>query len=453
MNITQQPKEALTSIIKIELEPSDYQENVDKVLKDYQKKANIPGFRPGKVPVGMIKKMYGKGIIAEESYKLVEQSLNSYIEDNNIETVGYPMPYMEGQTPIDWDHQEKFEFLFEIGLQAPIEIKLSKDIEVEYPEIIVEESVIDKYVEEIQRRHGHFHTPDTAAAGDMILGETFELDENGEALENGIKHQAFLISEQLNDDGLSKFIGAKKDDEIVYNPASCFKSKDQIATFLKIDHSKAELLQSDFKFKVSGINQLHPAELNEELFAKVFPNEEIHTVEEFRSRVSKDASMSYANESEQQFLYNIQKKIIEITPFDLPEDFLKRFILANNESKINEEQLNEQFASYLNSFRWQLIERKLVKDNNLEVGEEEVRKFVKDNYVAPYFAGQEISHELEHRIDDIVSSMLKKEEDIKKVYDRIYDQKLIVLFRENVKIDTKLVTYDEFIAMVTQNKL
>ncbi len=452
MNISLQPKEELTSIIKIELEPADYQEKVDKILKDYQKKANVPGFRPGKVPFSLMKKMYGKSVIADESIKLVETSLNDYLIENNIETVGYPLPYTEGQEPIDWDHQEKFEFMFEIGIQSPIDLKLDKNIELEYPEIIVEDSLIDKYVDEIQRRHGHFHTPEEVGAGDMILGETFELDENGEEKADGVKHQAFLITDQLNEDGLKVFLGAKKDDEVVYKPSECFKSKEQLATFLKIDLSKAEALTSDFKLKITGINQLHPAELNEELFAKVFPNEEIPSIEAFRSRVGKDAAMTYANESEQQFLFNIQKKLIEIAPFPLPEDFLKRYVMANNDGKITPEQLDEQFSNYLQSFRWQLIERKIIKDFSLEVSADEVKKFVKDNYVAPYFAGQEMTHEMEHRIEEIVDSMLKKEDETRKIYDRLYDQKMIGLFRENATIVSKSYTYEDFITLVTQNK-
>ena len=451
MNITLQTKEELTGIIKIEVGPSDYQGKVEKILKEQQKKAIVPGFRPGKVPLGMISKLYGKSIKVDEVYKIIENSLNSYMEDNLIDIVGQPMPYHEDEKGIDFENQENFEFSYEIGMRPPFELLLDKSVVVELPEIVMEDNLIDKYIHDITLRNGHLHAHEQAGEGDMIIGETYELDAEGQPLTDGIKHEAYMMMSFLNENGLKLFIGAKKGDEILYNPSASVKSKENIAILLKIEHPKAEALTSDYMFMVTGVNHMHPAELNVELFAKLYPDDNIQTLEEFRKKVGKEASMNYSGDCEIQFYYNAQKKLVSMTNLPLPEDFLRRFLLASNENKLTVAQLDKDFSAYLFSFRWQLIEQKIVRDYQIEVSSKEVRDFMKYSYLLPYFSGQEITPDLENNIDGMVESMLHKKEDAKKIYDKIFDQKLIELMHSILTVETKTYSYEEFVELISKN--
>ncbi|MEI8203481.1 MAG: trigger factor [Bacteroidota bacterium] len=453
MNITLQDKAELNKIIKIEIVPSDYQEQVEKVLREHQKKESIHGFRPGKVPFELLKKKYGRAVKADEVIRLIDTSLTSYLEDNHIEYLFQPMTYHENDSEIDFDQQDSFEFMFEIGIKPQFEIELNKSIEVEYPEIIVEEDVVERYCEDIQRHNGHFHTHEQASKGDVILGELYELNEDGEALVDGIKNEAYLITNYLTDEGLKVFVGAMSGDEVLFNPANCFKTKEQIATFLKIDKEKAKTISSDFMLKVSEIKFLHAAELNEELYEKVFPGEGIANVDDFKVRLSKNISYNYANECEQLFNFNVQRKLIEITNLPVPAEFIKRYLLESKDFNFTAEELGKDFSHYLTSFRWQLIENKLNKQYKIEVTEEEVRDFVKFNYIMPYFAHQQWAPEMGEFLDKLTDDYMKKKDEIKNVYEKIFEQKLIDEIRNNITLIAKAYTYDEFNALIATNKM
>lgn len=447
MNITQEKSGDLTAIIKIELVKEDYQEKVKTVLKDYQRKANIPGFRPGKVPFGMVNKMYGKAVLAEEINKLISESLNQYIVDEKIYILGYPLPNNEKQTELDFDTQEKFDFFFDIGLSPQFDIEIDDKFKVKYYNIKADEDVINKYLTDLRNRNGKTSKPETAEEGDVLFGDFTELNND-----EGLKGSAQLKLESIKlKTALKKFIGAKAGNKITFNPAKALKSDIELATLLGIRPEEAEKFKNEIEFTVTEVSRTEPAELNEEFYKLVYPQDKIENEEQLRERIKKDAEVSFASESDRQFMNNAVELLIEKANISVPDDFLKRWLLENNQDKVTPEQLENQYDSYIKSLKWQLIESKLVKGNNIEVKEEEVRGHIKGYFMNMTMPGAE-ANENDDRMNEIVNSVMQNKDEVKKIYDQLYDKKLLDFFKANIKQTKKEVNYEEFVKLATQIK-
>ena len=445
MNITQENSGDLTAIIKIELIKEDYQEKVKTVLKDYQKKANIPGFRPGKVPFGMVNKMYGKAVLAEEINKLISDSLNQYIIDNKIDILGYPLPNTEKTTELDFDTQEKFDFFFDIGLTPQFEIDLDDKFKVKYYNIKADEDVVNKYLTDLRSRNGKTSNPETAEETDVLSGDFAEAN-----TKEGLKGSAQLKLESVKlKTILKKFIGAKVGDQITFDPAKALKSDVEVAALLGISADEAETFKSEIQFTVTEISRTEPAELNEEFFKLVYPQDKIENEDQLKERIKKDAEVSFKSESDRLFMNNAVEMLIEKANISVPDDFLKRWLLESNQDRVTAEQLEVQYDSYIKSLKWQLIESKLVKGNNIEVKEEEVRDHIKGYFMNMTMPGTEGNDD---RLNDIVNSVMQNKEEVKKIYDQLYDKKLLDFFKSNIKQTNKEVNYEEFVKLATQIK-
>jgi len=450
MNITQENTSDLTAIIKIELLKEDYQEKVKTLLKDYQKKANVPGFRPGKVPFGMINKLYGKSVLAEEVNKLISDSLNQYIIDNKIDILGYPLPNTEKTTELNFDTQEKFEFFFDIGLTPQFEISLDDKFKVNYYNIKADEDIVNKYLSDLRSRNGKTSKPETAEESDKLFGDFVEVDAKGIIIDGGLKGSSQLKLENIKlKTALTKFIGAKKGDQITFNPAKALKSDIEVAALLGLNTVEAAEFKNDIQLTITEIDRTELAELNEDFFKLVYPQDKIEDEKQLKERIKKDAEMSFQSESDRQFMNNAVEKLIEEADISVPDAFLKRWLLENNQDKVTPEQLELQYDSYIKSLKWQLIESKIVKGHSIEVKEEEVR-----NHIKGYFMNMTMpsSEENDERMNTIVNSIMENKEEVRKIYDQLYDKKLLDFFKSNIKQVKKEVNYEEFVKLATQIK-
>jgi len=450
MNITQENTSDLTAIIKIELLKEDYQEKVKTLLKNYQKKANVPGFRPGKVPFGMINKLYGKSVLAEEVNKLISDSLNQYIIDNKIDILGYPLPNAEKTTELNFDTQEKFEFFFDIGLTPQFEISLDDKFKVNYYNIKADEDIVNKYLTDLRGRNGKTSKPEIAEESDKLFGDFVEVDAKGLVMEQGLKGSSHLKLENIKlKAALTKFVGAKKGDQIIFNPAKALKSDIEVAALLGLNTVEAAEFKNDIQLTITEIDRTELAELNEDFFKLVYPQDKIGDEKQLKERIKKDAETSFQSESDRQFMNNAVEMLIEKADISVPDEFLKRWLLENNQGKVALEQLELQYDSYIKSLKWQLIESKIVKGHSIEVKEEEVR-----NHIKGYFMNMTMpsSEEIDERMNSIVNSIMENKEEVRKIYDQLYDKKLLDFFKSNIKQVKKEVNYEEFVKLATQIK-
>lgn len=449
MNVTKEMTGDLTAVLKVEVNAADYMPAVESELKKYRKKANIPGFRPGQVPMGMIKKMYEKPVRAEEVQKVMSDAMYQFVDDNKLELLGSPMSNDEKTGNIDWDNQEDFVFYFDIALQPEVNVDLAKQ-NATYYKITADEEAINKQIEEIQRRFGNFETPETIEETDLVYGQIKELDEEGNVKENGVQTVTSLAVDKIAMATIKKkFIGAKKDDAIVFNLAKAFKNVTEISAMLRIDKEAAKEFKSDVQFIVHSISRVTPHEVNEELYAKAFPTKEIKTDADFRNSIKEEIEKAYSQQADRHFLNEVSKQLVETSTFELPDEFLKRWLIQTNTGKVENTEIEDNYNMYRDSIKWQLIESKLMEQYKLEVSKEEIKTYYKEALISNYFPKAENeteqqAKEREEAIEKIANNMLENKEQGKQIYEFLFDQKLNQALKENVKLDTKEISLDEF---------
>lgn len=453
MNITQEANGELTALLTLNIVEGDYSEEVKKTLNEYRKTANIPGFRAGKVPFGMVNKMYGESVIADVVSKKIGESLDKYISENDLQLLGQPMPNHEKQVPINFKDDKDFTFFYDIGMKPEINLELNDKIKSIHYEIQVEDETLEKYIKDIQNRFGEQSNPDEAADNDLVMGSAVQLDDEGDELKDGIQKDITISLDKIKLKTIkSKFIGKKKGDSVVFNMKKAFKDDVEVASLMAITREEAEVLKSDFKIEIKEISRISPAEMNEELFSKVYENDNIKTEEELRARIQRDVEESFKAEGDRKFFTDVTKSLIKKTDLTLPDEFLKRWIIESNtreseDKKITPEELNTQYDSYRDTLRWQLIEEHLVKQNDLYVTQQEIKDRVKEILGMQAFGGQDGNDDV---LEQVTEQVMQNEEEIKRVTDQILEQKMTNHFNENLKISTKKISYDDFVSMVTK---
>jgi len=450
MNITQEDKGNLTSLIKVEITPEDYQEEVTKQLKEQQKNAQIKGFRKGKVPYGLIEKWYGKSIRLDQINKTLSEKLTNYIQENELPILGQPMASEDHTPEGDFEKNDNFVFYFDIGLSPDFEVNLpEKDFD--YHKIKVDETQVDQYLENIKKQYGEQQSVDEPVEeNDVLKGEMKELDEDGNLKEEGIVNQEATISLQYVQDESVKneLLGKEKGSEVVINPIKASGGNEsEAASMLNVEKERANELDKNFQFTINEITRVIPAELNEDLFKKVYPKEEITTEEEFRKKVAEEAEKAYEKESDKMLMAQATDKLVDEIDPELPDEFLKRWLLEN-EKDLTKEKLENDYERYAKSMKWQLIENKLLKEYNVEVKDEEVKDQIR-NYFLQQMGGN-VSEEMKQQIEPIVASMMQNDDQTKQIYDQLYDEKLAQVIKENAKINEKEVSYEEFMKMAEE---
>jgi len=448
MEITRENTGDLTATIKMVISPADYQESVTKILKDYQRKANVPGFRPGHVPYGMIKKLYGGAVFAEEVNKLVSDKLNRYIIDEKLEILGQPLPNNELTPQFEMSEDKDIEFFFDLGLAPSIDFVIDDNISIDYHLIKVDESMVDKYVDDMLQRFGNTTNPESAGEKDILFGDFKQLDPDGNELEGGIHHTSRLSIDTIADAELkARLVGSKVGDTIVFNPSKATKTAVEVAALLGIDKDEAENVDSDFSFNVTEITTLSPAELNVELYEKVFPGVGIITEEEFRNKIRNESEHAFVADSDHLFSHHAQEKLVELVNIPLPDAFMKRWLIESNEGKLTAADLEKDYDKYAEGMKWQLIENKIIKEAGIEVGDQEIKDYVKDYYLQGWRTMQ-LTDDLQGRLETIAESFLKdKPNEVRRIVDSMYGQRVTAYIKTKVKLVEKEITYDEFIKL------
>jgi trigger factor len=444
MNIVRKDLDQNNAVVTLRIEKADYAEKVDKTLRDYRKKANIPGFRPGMVPVGLVKKMYGKAVMAEEINKLVSENLFNYIRENNVNILGEPLPNETEQQPIDFDTQEEFEFVFDLGIAPEIEVDLSKKDKVKYYDITVSEEMIENQVKSYTGRYGKYIQEEVVEEKDMLKGELLEMA-NGKVNESGIKVQdATLTAAYMKDDAQKAlFVGAKKGDVIIFNPAIAFESETEISSLLKISKDEAKTIDSDFQLKIESITRYHESEINQELFDKVYGEGVVSTVEEFRAKIKENIQENLVSDSEYKFGIDAQEMLVaKCNDVVFPDAFLKRWVLSSNEN-LTSETLEQDFPKMISDLKWHLLKDKIAKANNIKVEKEDVEDFAKKMAKAQFAQYGMIGMD-DEIIANYAKDMIKKEDTLKNIIDRVAEQKVYAVVKEAVKLDNKEVSIEEF---------
>jgi len=450
MNITQEKSDDLTAIVHLELTEQDYKGAVEKQLNDYRKKAKMPGFRPGKVPMGMIKKMYGKSVTVEEINKTVSEALNNYILENKLKILGYPLPNTEKTTTLDFDKQTSFDFYFDLGLSPEFELTLADKISVPYYKIKIKDKDIDKAVNDLKLRFGTEENPEIAEETDGFQGNFAELDEEGNIVEGGVEHNSFFWIKDVKSKVIkNKLIGLSASKHVEFNLMKAFDDEAKVESLLHLHDRPEEKMNADYRFHIEKVVRAHEAEIGEELFKKVYPNDEIKTEKEFRERISKELTTHYSGDTDRQMLADAINELIKTADITLPDEFMKRWLVESNEGKITSEQVDEQYESYGKTIRWQLIEAKLQEDfgDAITVSDEEIR-----NKVRAYFLGGKEKTETNPQIEGIVNNILKNPEERQRIYSGIMDEKFIKLFKEHLKLKEKEVDSDKFFEIASNTK-
>ncbi len=449
MNITRENTGDLTATITLEIAKGDYEEKVNKVLKDQQRKASMPGFRPGKVPFGMIKKMYGKAVLAEEVNSLLSESMTKYIVDNDLNVIGNPLPNKEKEQEVNFDDWGDFTFHFDIGMAPEIDFTLDDKMKVDYYQIEPKDEMIEEQIKNIRTQLGSHTHPEKIGEDDVVQGELTELDEEGNVREDGINRSTVIAVNTIKKEDIKKkFIGSGKEDTITFNPLEATENKTETAYIIGKQTEEVGDEVPDFNFTVTEISRQELAEMNEELFKKAF-GEECDSEEKFREKVEESIRRSFEPESDRLFMNHLIEKLVKEIEIPLPEDFLKRLILENDKEVGSEKELEEKFSDYLKSFKWQLLESKIAKEKGLKVEEEEIRDVVK-RYFLSQMPMQAEDEEGEKRLNSIIDSVLENKEEKEKIHNQLYEEKLKDLMKESVKLNKKKVSYDKFTEIVKE---
>ncbi|MDF1673635.1 MAG: trigger factor [Vicingaceae bacterium] len=452
MNITTEKVDDLNAILKVELKQEDYQEKVDAQLKDYRKKANIPGFRKGHVPMGMVKKMVGTNLLVEEINKILSESLHKYIQDEKLDVLGNPLPKMGEEDKIDWENQTDFEFRYDLGLAPQFDVKIGDKYKFDYFKIKVAEKDVDKYVNDVAKRYGKMSNPEVAEADDMVFGKFEELDGTGNIKEGGISHSSVIIIEAVTDKKLQKaLVGAKSGDTYDVDPRTISPQVKDQAAALGVDESTFATIISKFKFTVDKVNRVIPAELNTELFDKLYGPGAVKDVKEFRAKISEELGRGLSVDADRKLKADVQDELIKKLKLDLPNEFLKRWIVASNEKPITPEQIEAEYDDYAKGLKWQLIENKIIKDNDVKVEHEEVIEHTK-GLLAQQMAGMGMPNNDDEQLTETANRVLENEEEARNIYMMMYDNKLMTLYKNSFRLKEKEISYDDFVKLAYEKK-
>jgi len=444
MNITRENIDNLNAVLEVKIEKTDYEEKVETVLKDYRKKATIKGFRPGMVPIGLVKKMYGKAVQIEEINKLVTEKIQNFITDEKLEILGDPIPKEDEKNIIDFETQENFTFSFEVGLSPVIELNISNKNKVPHYEIIIDEKMKNDYLNNYTRRYGELRKADITKDKDMIKGKIEAIDKNGDAVPEGPSAEETSLGIDIIKDSKikKKFIGKSIGDIIDFDLKKAFPNNTEIAGLLKKKKEDVTDIEGNFRFTVKEISRFHPAELGKELFDKIYGEGAVSSEEEFMKKIEDEIALNLKRESDFKLMMDVKNLAIEKTDFQLPEDFLKRWLLRVNE-KTTREQIETEFDSFRKDLKWQLIRNKVARDNEVKITEEELQQEA-ENITRYQFQQYGLFYATDDQISNYAKETLKREEDAKRIGDKILEEKVTLIMKDLVKLENKSVSIEEF---------
>ena len=441
MNIVKNDIDSLNAEITIAVTPVDYETRVNEAIKKVQRQASMPGFRPGKVPVGLIKKQHGTQILVDEVNKLLQDSIYKYIEENKIEILGNPLP--KNQTPVDFDKQTDFEFTYQIGLAPIFNISLDDKHSFTYKTVKIDDELVDKYLKDVRRNYGKPVNPDTAGEKDVVFVDINELDETGAIKAGGIYKSTSVSYERLtNENAKAKILGIKKEDKITININELYETAVDKSVSLGIEKEVAETIDCTLQLTVKNIARLEDAELNQELFDKVYGEGTVTTEEEFKDKIRNELGLMFNADADRFLKTEVETNLVNKLNLQLPDAFLKRWLLMVNEKPLTQEELDKDYPNYTKAMQWRLIENKLIKDNDIKVDANEAAEEAKIFIRSEFSKYGQVPQEEE--VTKIAKDLLSKEKEAQKIFENIYSKKVIELIKQKCTLEVKEVSYDDF---------
>lgn len=450
MNITQEKVDALNAVVKINIDPEDYQPRVDKAIKENAKKAKLPGFRPGMVPASHIKRMYGKSILVDEINNLLSDTLNKYIDEQKLEVLGQPLPKVDDEKQYNWDFNDNFEFNYELGLAPEFSIDFSSKDQVTQYVIKVDEETLASRIKNIRRSYGKMTNPDVSADDDVLYAELVQLSPDGSVFEDGITNTASVRLDQIKDEAIkTSLIGLKKGDVLTLDIQKAFDNDAaKVAGLLKIEEDEAADLKSNFQLTVKNVNRLEESDLNQEFFDKLFGEGTVTTEAEFTAKITEELEAMMVQDADRKLQDDIYKLSIAKVEFNLPDEFLKRWLKATNE-KLTEEELEGGYNDFAQNLKWTLIENKIIRENSIEIKYEEVFELAKVRLDQQFrmYSPQPIPDE---QLGQYTVQYLQNKENANKIFEEVKALRVFDFIKGVITLDKKDILFTDFNKLVSE---
>ena len=451
MKVSFENPDKINGLLTITVEEADYKNEVDQTLKDYRKKANVPGFRPGQVPMGMIKRQYGGAVKMDAINKIVGEQINKYITDNKINMLGQPLA-SEAQQPQDLEKEGPYTFIFDIAVAPEFDIELTNKDKVDYYDITVDDALIDRQVEMFASRLGKNVDVEEYADGDVVKGDLRELDDKGNTKENGLTVEGAMVMPEYIKAAAQKklFKGAKVGDIITFNPRKAYKESDaELASLLKIEKDKVADYESDFSYQITSIQRFKNHAVDQELFDQTFGKDQVKDEKEFREKIAEGLKKQLEKESDYKFLMDVRKyaedKVGQLT---YPDALLKRVMKENNKDK-DQEFIDKNYEASIKELTWSLIRNKLSEKAQIKVNDEDVRNAARET-ARIQFAQYGMNNVPDEYVNNYADELLKKQDTVQQFVDRAIDMKLIEATKKDVKLNKKSISLDDFNKMMSE---
>jgi len=435
MNITRNNVDALNAIVTIELAKEDYQGNVDTVLSNYKKNANVPGFRKGAVPMSLIQKQYGKSVLFEEVNKMLQEKLNNYLVDEKLDILGNPLPVMSEN--FDWD-ADVLKFDFELGLAPEFTVDLEGKTNVTKFNIVADEAMLDEQVEYIQKQYGKLVSKEAVEETSELVG-TFTNEEEGIN-----KDVTIAVADFRTKTNQKKFLNKKVGDQVTVNTKGLFEDDHKLMDVLGIDHDQVHGLEVDVVFTINEINESEKADLNQELFDKLFGQDVVTSVEQLKEKIKEDAEKQFASQADQKFLNDVFESLLETTSFELPATFLKKWLMTAGETPMTAEQAAEEYEKSEKGLRYQLIEGKVMTQYELQLTFEDIKAYT-TKLIKEQLAQFGQTEPDDKTVEDIVARVMSNQDEVRRISEQAMNEKMLALFTDKVKANVKEVSYKDFV--------
>ena len=443
MNIAQNALDDLHIELAVTLHPEDYNDRVEAVLKRQQKQATMPGFRKGKVPMQLIRRQYGTSVLAEELNKLISESLQKHMQDNKLNVLGNPIPSETKEDAGDWTNPGDFTFHFELGLAPALDLDFGKKAKFTRHKIKVDKEAISRQVEDIQKRHGKLQNPDKSGEKDMLIGHFTQLNDAGDPFEGGIESDSTISVEFVEDKKTQKeLIGLEPGSVISVDPHKVSRGHDDLGRMLGISHDDVHDLKGLFQFTVKEVKRLEPHEVNQSLFDKVYGEGQVTDETEFKKRVAEDLEGHFDRDAEWVFRRRFVVDLLDLLKVELPDAFLKRWIMMTNENPLTPEQVEEEYPSYAESLRWQILQQTVAEVIDLKVTADELEQEAQRQVGAQYAQyGMPMDEET---LKNVAKNVLNDENERRRIADVLVERKVVDDLKTRVQISEKLVSFEEF---------
>ena len=452
MNITREEVGTLNEVIKINLVPEDYNPRFETELKKFQKTMNLPGFRPGHVPVGLVKKRYGKALLIDELNKIISGSLENFITESKLDILGSPIPQPSNDSINNWDEPGNFEFIFEIGLAPKFDLTLPPAKSFDYYEIKVDEAKVLQYVEDIRRKYGKFSNPELSDENSIFYGDFTELDNQGAVVAGGLTSRSTLAVSAVKDAGVrQQLIGLKKGEVISINLGKAFAGDfDEIGHMLNQPAEKVSGISADFQYTIDTINHVEGADMKQEFFDKIYGEGSVTTEEEFKEKVRAEIRGMYVQESDMKLKHDLEDHLLEDLKLSLPDSFLQKWLQTAVEKPLSPEQVEKDYPGYARSMKLRLIENKVFRDQHMQISKEEINEMARQ-FILHQFSGYAAGLN-EEIMDSLIVRYLEKRESVDRIIETLSDRKVFNYLKSIVKTTPKPVNYDEFVTIVKNHQ-